>query len=261
MTWTVSTPSSWTRGWRSAEQPGTSGTPPVTSPAPRTSTSTTTWPLPRARRPPPASRPRSFRGRGPLRRHLARLTGRGVRRRTRHRGRATLVAAARLLPRRRARPRRGAGGVDRGRPPLSMEPCTRSRRLGRSPGRLPVVEADDVPAVVRDGILIDVRAAQRYRGELEPIDPVAGHVPGAVNAPLTENTDEIGRFLPDAALARDSRRSASDDGVPVAAYCGSGVTATQTPAGPPSRRLRRRRPLPGQLERVDHRPVPPGRHG
>jgi thiosulfate/3-mercaptopyruvate sulfurtransferase len=97
-----------------------------------------------------------------------------------------------------------------------------------SPGRLPVVEAEDVPALARDGVLVDVRVAQRFRGEHEPIDPVAGHVPGAVNAPLTGNTDETGLFLPDDVLRSRFEAIGIRNGVPVAAYCGSGVTATQT---------------------------------
>jgi thiosulfate/3-mercaptopyruvate sulfurtransferase len=97
-----------------------------------------------------------------------------------------------------------------------------------SPGRQPVVEADGVPDLARDGVLLDVRAAQRFRGELEPIDPVAGRVPGAVNAPLTGNTDELGRFLSDDELRRRFESLGVRNGLPVAAYCGSGVTATQT---------------------------------
>ncbi len=97
-----------------------------------------------------------------------------------------------------------------------------------TPGRLPVISAEDVPDVPRSGVLLDVRAAARFRGEHEPIDPVAGHIPGAVNAPLTENTDDLGRFLSDEELrARFASLGVRDD-VPVAAYCGSGVTATQT---------------------------------
>ena len=96
------------------------------------------------------------------------------------------------------------------------------------PGHLPVVSADDVEAVAVDGVLIDVRAAERFRGEHEPIDPVAGHVPGAVSAPLSGNTDENGRFLPDDMLRARFEALGVGEGGPVAAYCGSGVTATQT---------------------------------
>jgi thiosulfate/3-mercaptopyruvate sulfurtransferase len=97
-----------------------------------------------------------------------------------------------------------------------------------TPGHLPVVDAGGVPELVSGGVLIDVRAAERFRGEHEPIDPVTGHVPGAVNAPLTGNTDPTGRFLPDDDLRRRFRALGVSDGAPVAAYCGSGVTATQT---------------------------------
>lgn len=113
--------------------------------------------------------------------------------------------------------------------PVSTQPVTpRPGDWSGIPGRLPVVEADDVPALARGGVLIDVRAAERFRGEHEPIDPVAGHVPDAVNAPLTDNTDGLGRFLPDAELRSRFEALGVRDGVPVAAYCGSGVTATQT---------------------------------
>jgi thiosulfate/3-mercaptopyruvate sulfurtransferase len=113
--------------------------------------------------------------------------------------------------------------------PVSTEPRDPEPGDWRgSPGRLPVVEADGIPGLAAAGVLIDVRAPQRFRGELEPIDPVAGHIPGAVNAPLTDNTDDVGRFLPDEELRRRFESLGVRDGVPVAAYCGSGVTATQT---------------------------------
>jgi thiosulfate/3-mercaptopyruvate sulfurtransferase len=96
-----------------------------------------------------------------------------------------------------------------------------------TPGQLPTVDADGAVAVARDGVLIDVRAAERFRGETEPLDPVAGHIPGAVNAPLAGNTDDRGRLLPPAALRARFEALGSADG-PVAAYCGSGVTACQT---------------------------------
>lgn len=86
----------------------------------------------------------------------------------------------------------------------------------------PVVEADDVLAV---GVLIDARAGERFRGESEPVDAVAGHVPGAVNVPTTENLDERGRFLPAERLRAVYARVGADTAPSVAVYCGSGVTA------------------------------------
>ncbi len=93
-----------------------------------------------------------------------------------------------------------------------------------TPGAMPTVEAGDVPAV---GVLLDVRAPERYRGEVEPVDPVAGHIPGAVNVPLTLNVDELGRFREVSALREAYAAAGATAGVDVAAYCGSGVTATQ----------------------------------
>jgi thiosulfate/3-mercaptopyruvate sulfurtransferase len=113
--------------------------------------------------------------------------------------------------------------------PVSTEPASpEPGDWSGTPGHLPVVEADDVLRTARDGVLIDVRAEPRYRGEHEPIDPVAGHVPGAVNAPLTGNTDQTGHFLSDDDLRRRFTALGVTDEAAVAAYCGSGVTATQT---------------------------------
>ncbi len=96
------------------------------------------------------------------------------------------------------------------------------------PGHLSVIDDAEADAFPARGVLLDVRAAERFRGETEPIDPVAGHVPGAVNAPLTEVTDELGRFRsPEALRAHFASLGVGAD-LPVAAYCGSGVTACQT---------------------------------
>jgi thiosulfate/3-mercaptopyruvate sulfurtransferase len=88
--------------------------------------------------------------------------------------------------------------------------------------RMPVVEADAVPAV---DVLIDARAPERWAGATEPVDPVAGHIPGAVNVPTTENLDEHGRFRSPAQLREAYARVGADTAASVAAYCGSGVTA------------------------------------
>jgi thiosulfate/3-mercaptopyruvate sulfurtransferase len=87
---------------------------------------------------------------------------------------------------------------------------------------MPVVHADDVLGV---GVLVDARAPERFRGEIEPIDPVAGHVPGAVNVPTTTNLDQHGRFR-DGEVLRALYAAAGVTGQrDVAVYCGSGVTA------------------------------------
>jgi thiosulfate/3-mercaptopyruvate sulfurtransferase len=96
------------------------------------------------------------------------------------------------------------------------------------PGGMPLVDADEAAAVARAGVLLDVRAPARFRGETEPVDPVAGHVPGARNAPLAGNLGPDGRFLDPERLAARFAALGVSPGVDVAAYCGSGVSAAQT---------------------------------
>jgi len=93
------------------------------------------------------------------------------------------------------------------------------------PGQLGVLDADGAAALARSGLLLDARAGERYRGETEPVDPVAGHIPAAVSAPTAENVNPDGTFRPPAELAARFRALGADDGRPVGAYCGSGVTA------------------------------------
>ncbi|WP_405498831.1 sulfurtransferase [Nocardia sp. NBC_00511] len=89
-----------------------------------------------------------------------------------------------------------------------------------TPGHLPTIDADT--AAGWDGLLLDARAGERYRGEVEPIDPRAGHIPGAVSAPTAGNLTATGQFKGLDELR--SRFEGLGDG-PVAVYCGSGVTA------------------------------------
>lgn len=90
------------------------------------------------------------------------------------------------------------------------------------PGHLPVLEADDVLAFAGTHTLVDARNPERYRGDVEPVDPVAGRIPGAVNVPTGANLRDDGRFLSADELRAVYRVGAEDK---VAAYCGSGVTA------------------------------------
>ncbi|WP_395294106.1 sulfurtransferase [Kitasatospora hibisci] len=92
------------------------------------------------------------------------------------------------------------------------------------PGQLPTVDGDGAAAWARSGLLLDARAGERYRGETEPIDPRAGHVPGAVSAPTTGNVGPDGRFRPAAELAERFRALGAGERE-TAVYCGSGVTA------------------------------------
>ncbi|NUP28847.1 MAG: sulfurtransferase [Nocardia sp.] len=101
-----------------------------------------------------------------------------------------------------------------------VEPDPAPGDIECEPGRLPVIDAD---AVARwQGVLLDARAAEGYRGEQEQLDPRAGHIPGAISAPTSENLDPEGYFLP-AELLRE--RFGEIGAAPVAVYCGSGVTA------------------------------------
>ncbi|KXC06664.1 sulfurtransferase [Microbacterium hominis] len=100
--------------------------------------------------------------------------------------------------------------------------CSPSAAPPAPPRRRRPLDIDDAAALARDGVLLDARAPERYRGDVEPLDPAAGHIPGARNAPTTANLDPDGRFRPAEAL----RAAYADlDGLPVGVYCGSGVTA------------------------------------
>ncbi len=111
-----------------------------------------------------------------------------------------------------------------------------------TPGQMPVLDADAAAELARAGILLDARAPARYRGETEPIDPVAGHIPGALSAPTAANVTAAGRFRSPADLRErfaglgvlldletgqgSSVAAAREDRAPrVGVYCGSGVTA------------------------------------
>ncbi|MFJ8504151.1 sulfurtransferase [Streptomyces avermitilis] len=92
-------------------------------------------------------------------------------------------------------------------------------------GALPVTDADGAAELAAEGLLLDARAAERYRGEVEPVDPRAGHIPGAVSAPTGENLAADGTFLPPEELRERFESRGADDTARIGVYCGSGVTA------------------------------------
>ena len=85
-------------------------------------------------------------------------------------------------------------------------------------------DIDEVAAGSVGRVLLDARAPERYRGEVEPVDPRAGHVPGAVSAPFAANLVD-GRFRPPGELVDRYRAFGVEDAADVVAYCGSGVSA------------------------------------
>jgi len=97
--------------------------------------------------------------------------------------------------------------------------------------KLPLATIDEVEnaSINQDGLIIDVREAQRFNGEVEPIDLIAGHIPNAINIPFASNLDENGLFLSSEKLKEkyksifENKKSSE-----IIVHCGSGVTACHT---------------------------------
>lgn len=128
-----------------------------------------------------------------------------------------------------------SGWLAQGGPVDSGDVVVPESTITLSQGRMPVVDADSALRTATDGVLLDARAGERFRGEVEPVDPRAGHIPGAVSLPTAGNLDGSGRTLPPAALldrfvaagvVTGAPHVAADVGTQVAVYCGSGVTAS-----------------------------------
>ncbi|MFF9376696.1 sulfurtransferase [Streptomyces griseoluteus] len=118
------------------------------------------------------------------------------------------------------------GGLTAWEGPLSTEaPTPAEGDFEPLPEPSGVLDADGAARLAGSGVLLDARAGERYRGEVEPIDRVGGHIPGALSAPTMENVGPDGRFLPAADL-RDRFKALGVSGdAPVGVYCGSGVSA------------------------------------
>lgn len=111
--------------------------------------------------------------------------------------------------------------------PSSPTPGAITLSAGPRDDVLDIEETSDLPAT---GVLLDARAAERYAGEVEPIDPRAGHIPGAVSAPTSENLTDDGRFRSAAELRERFAALGISSDSSVGVYCGSGVTAAHTVA-------------------------------
>lgn len=119
-----------------------------------------------------------------------------------------------------------AAWTEEGRPVITTEPRPEPGDVVVTPGGLPVLDADQAAELARTGVLLDARAPERYRGDVEPVDPRAGHVPGARNAPFAEQLGPDGRWLSPAELAARFAGLGVTADTRVGAYCGSGVTAS-----------------------------------
>jgi thiosulfate/3-mercaptopyruvate sulfurtransferase len=115
-----------------------------------------------------------------------------------------------------------------GLPVSTADPDEKPGDFTARPGHMPLLDAAGAGSMARTGLLLDARAAERYRGEQELVDPVAGHIPGAISAPTAENVNPDGTFRSAAELADRfatlGTGNASSEST-VGAYCGSGVTA------------------------------------
>lgn len=94
------------------------------------------------------------------------------------------------------------------------------------PGAMPVLDAGGAARVARDGLLLDARASERFHGAAEPVDPVAGHIPGARNLPAGFPAAS-GHWPAAGELQRRLHAAGVRPGLEVGAYCGSGVSAAQ----------------------------------
>lgn len=117
------------------------------------------------------------------------------------------------------------GWAEAGHPVSADDPEVKPGDFIAHPGRLPILDAEGAAELATAGVLLDARAAERYRGDQEPVDPVAGHIPGARNAPTSGNIGVDGRFLPPELLRERFAQLGATDALDVGAYCGSGVTA------------------------------------
>lgn len=108
-----------------------------------------------------------------------------------------------------------------------FEPLPRAHLTAR-PRRHDTIDTGELRNRLGEVVLFDARAPERYRGELEPVDPIPGHIPTARSAPYAEHLDGRGRLRPASELSAHYRGLGAGPGRTVVAYCGSGVTSCHT---------------------------------
>jgi len=119
----------------------------------------------------------------------------------------------------------GGIGAWRGSLEERAQPVSQGTFRAARPDRSRVLDFDEVRRLT-GAVLLDARLGERYRGEVEPVDPKAGHIPGALSAPWQENLGPDGRFKSPEELRRRFADLGVDDETGAVAYCGSGVNAT-----------------------------------
>ncbi|MBV9165214.1 MAG: sulfurtransferase [Solirubrobacterales bacterium] len=118
-----------------------------------------------------------------------------------------------------------ASWVSAGFPLATDVPASAPGDFNARPGGMRVVDADGAAALAQRGVLLDARASERFRGTSEPVDAVAGHIPGARNLPTLDNLEETRRFREPSMLRTAFEGAGVRTELDVGAYCGSGVTA------------------------------------
>ena len=145
-------------------------------------------------------------------------------------GRPRVVAAALPWPRRRAVLDGGlaawtaAGGAVA----TGAEPAPEPGDFSARPGAMATLDAASAAALTGTGVLLDARAPERFRGDVEPMDPVGGHIPGARNLPMARLLQDGGRLRDPEAVRGEFEAAGVDGTAAVGAYCGSGITAAHT---------------------------------
>lgn len=118
------------------------------------------------------------------------------------------------------------GWTGEGRPSSTAEPTPSAGDIEVRPHAMPVLDADGAAELATSGTLLDARAPERYAGEVEPVDPRAGHIPGARNAPFAGHIGPDGRWKSPTELVKHFAECGVVDGTAIGVYCGSGVTAS-----------------------------------